>query len=216
LINSTPQHSYIANADWMVDFGSSVTPTSWFNVQEIGAREKGPFIVKGRTNSRKNDWNRKMFAPNKEALGPIIASLMEDPLISMQDIVIREYIPLKTILTGINGLPITYEFRVFMLGTRVLSIGYYWSSYLVDIQEKLGKIPSYKDFGEFVEEDFDVLIEEVRRTVTWYGNCNFYTIDLALTEKNRWILIELNDGQMAGLSENDPNELYCNLAKAMV
>jgi hypothetical protein len=103
-----------------------------------------------------------------------------------------------------------------MLGTRVLSIGYYWSSYLVDIQEKLGKIPSYKDFGEFVEEDFDVLIEEVRRTVTWYGNCNFYTIDLALTEKNRWILIELNDGQMAGLSENDPNELYCNLAKAMV
>jgi hypothetical protein len=36
-------------------------------------------------------------------------------------------------------------------------------------------------------------------------------MDIAKTQSGEWIVIELNDGQMSGLSENDPNVLYKNL-----
>jgi hypothetical protein len=34
---------------------------------------------------------------------------------------------------------------------------------------------------------------------------------VAKTQSGEWIVIELNDGQMAGLSDNDPSVLYHNL-----
>jgi hypothetical protein len=46
-------------------------------------------------------------------------------------------------------------------------------------------------------------------------NVNFFVMDVALTESGRWIVIELNDGQMAGLSENDPDVLYGNMKKML-
>lgn len=44
---------------------------------------------------------------------------------------------------------------------------------------------------------------------------NFFVLDLAKTKAGKWILIEMNDGQMSGLSENNADELYANLAKAI-
>jgi len=42
---------------------------------------------------------------------------------------------------------------------------------------------------------------------------NFYVLDIAQTAFGNWILIEINDGQMSGLSENDPDRLYYNLRR---
>jgi hypothetical protein len=44
---------------------------------------------------------------------------------------------------------------------------------------------------------------------------NFYAVDVAQTVAGDWIVIELNDGQMSGLSENDPEILYCNLLETV-
>jgi hypothetical protein len=38
-------------------------------------------------------------------------------------------------------------------------------------------------------------------------------LDIAETEKGDWILIEMNDAQMSGLSMNDPQMLYKRLAQ---
>jgi hypothetical protein len=43
----------------------------------------------------------------------------------------------------------------------------------------------------------------------------YYVIDVAKTAAGKWILIELNDGQMSGLSDNDPDVLYSNLKKSL-
>ena len=40
---------------------------------------------------------------------------------------------------------------------------------------------------------------------------NFYTIDIGQKINGDWTVIELNDGQMAGLSLCSPDELYRNL-----
>jgi ATP-grasp domain, R2K clade family 3 len=43
----------------------------------------------------------------------------------------------------------------------------------------------------------------------------FVVADVALTTAGDWILIELNDGQMSGLSDTDANELYSKIAKEL-
>ena len=40
---------------------------------------------------------------------------------------------------------------------------------------------------------------------------NFFVIDIAQKEDGDWIIIEVNDGQQSGLSENSADILYQNL-----
>jgi hypothetical protein len=40
-------------------------------------------------------------------------------------------------------------------------------------------------------------------------------LDIGELETNEWILIEMNDGQMSGLSNNNPEILYKNLKKEL-
>lgn len=39
-------------------------------------------------------------------------------------------------------------------------------------------------------------------------NTNFYVVDIAETKFGEWIVIELNDGQMSGLSDIDAAWFY--------
>jgi len=43
----------------------------------------------------------------------------------------------------------------------------------------------------------------------------YFVVDVAETDSGDWILIELNDGTMSGISENNPDVLYCNLAAVL-
>ena len=44
---------------------------------------------------------------------------------------------------------------------------------------------------------------------------SFYVVDIAKTQSGEWIVIELNDGQMSGLSCNDPKLLYSRLRQTI-
>ena len=44
---------------------------------------------------------------------------------------------------------------------------------------------------------------------------NFFVLDLAEKKSGGWVLVEINDGEMSGLSENDPDMLYSNLRKSI-
>lgn len=200
LINSYQQHYYIANLmEWYEDL-KAFTPKSWNSLEHVPS--EGPFVLKGATNSRKHQWDTHMYAKNRRAAAEICVELQNDSLIGSQDIIIREYIPLKTYMYGIHGLPITKEFRFFVAYGQILSGGYYWSSHIEDLKE----IPSASEVPRaFLQKVIDII----------GGKANFYTVDVAQTETGDWIVIELNDGQMAGLSENNPDELYDNLKKVI-
>lgn len=43
------------------------------------------------------------------------------------------------------------------------------------------------------------------------AHAEFYVIDVAKTVYGEWIVIEMNDAQMSGLSMVEPIELYTNL-----
>ena len=202
LINDVRQHSFAANVHEYASLLYSLTPDTWERVEDIPMSEKGPFIVKGAINSRKNSWNTKMFAKDRNNLGRVIVTLLDDPLVAPQGLAIRKFIPLETLMVGINELPITNEHRIFVLNKRVVASGFYWANHVIDIQERFGRIPELDSFA------WDLIYRAIQLIDT---NCNFYTIDVAKTQEGDWIIIELNDGQMAGLSTIDPDSFYSRL-----
>lgn len=70
------------------------------------------------------------------------------------------------------------------------------------------------DPSEVPEKFLNDIIEKIQGTQVSEPP-TFYVIDVAKTAENNWILIELNDGCMSGLSMNDPDILYSNLKKAL-
>lgn len=198
LINSWTQHRWIANFDYYPVL-QEFTPETWDDYTFPQAPE-GQYVVKGRTNSRKFEWNKLMFAENKRQAIHIGAELAKGPFIGPQGLIYRRYVPLKTFEVGLNGIPFTNEWRFFFYRRALLSHGYYWSSALNETmaQAKLSKPGFY-------------LAQKIAQICADY--VPFFVLDMAETAEGDWILIEVNDGQMSGLSENDPHLLYSNLRR---
>lgn len=207
LINSYHNHVYVADlGSWYEDvYYSSLnpaTPKTWFNLESV-PRDGGPFILKGVTNSKKQQWKTHMYAENWEEASKVHSRLLQDGLICSQDIVIREYVPLRSFGTAISGMPITEEYRFFYYKTTQLCGAYYWSEHF-DVVEDYNLAPDNVP-KEWLADIVSIVSQ----------NIPFFVIDVARTKKGDWIVIELNDGQMSGLSMNDPDTLYKNLKEAL-
>lgn len=195
LINTFEMHNYVANIlNYYYDLKEYTPKTyeNWINLP----RDKS-FIVKGLTNSKKFEWNTKMFAKTYLDVPKIAMSLMDDDLIRDQGIIVREYIPLKKLSEGINGLPISNEWRTFVLNGKIVETGFYWSNEA-----------DCKPYNE-LPTNAKIFLQKVINIVK--DKINFFVIDIAETQSGDWIVIELNDGQMSGLSEINPDNFYKNL-----
>jgi hypothetical protein len=138
----------------------------------------------------------------------VYSRLLDDTMISQQPIYVRKYVPLWKLGIGEWDLPITREFRFFVLDGKVLSGGFYWASHYEELLER-GVAPSLLDPAGFPEAFLQKAIERIDNHV------RFYAIDVAFTAELEPIVIELNDGQQSGLSMNDPVVLYRNLRKGL-
>lgn len=198
LINSYEQHLYLANINnWYIDL-SNFTPQTWNNFIDIPKNVSGPFILKGNTNSRKALWKTHMFANSIEDAKRVFNNLLDDAMIGEQGVVVRKFENLINYGNDLVGIPISKEFRFFVLNNIIISGGFYWSNYIEDI----GYIPDHKE----------VPIDFLNEVISCVGNkANFYTIDVAQKINGEWIVIELNDGQQSGLGCNDPEILYNNI-----
>jgi hypothetical protein len=187
------------------------SPKTW-NLMDAMHTKATSFVVKGETNSKKLNWNTHMFAPSMADIGKVAANLLQDSLITYQNLYIREYVPLRKLDMGINGLPISEEYRVFVYGTNILCSGYYWSNFYEDVKDKI-PATTPKEVLEFAQ----MLATNIKE----YWNLDmFYTLDIAYRETpdpelGKLVLIEMNEGQMSGLSECDPFDLYTNLRAAL-
>jgi hypothetical protein len=188
---------------WYADL-KDLTPHTWFDITEVTG--PGPWIVKGETNSRKDQWATHCYAENREALKQVIARLGNDPLLGNQALCIRKYIPLKAYGKHLEtGIPLSDEYRFFVANQKIISGGYYWSEHLSMIENQ-GYYPSPHNVPEtFLQE----VIERI-------GNqAPYYALDVAQTQAGRWIVIELGDATMAGLAGNDPKAVYKGLSEIL-
>lgn len=203
-INSAQQLDYTFNIDvWSKDF-SDLTPRVYAPGEPLP--NGGSFVLKGGTYSKKWQWNTHMFAATKDDVPAVREHLLDDTWLSNKPIFVRDHIPLVTFTTGMNGLPITKEFRLFFAGGDYIGGGYYWSSHVGDLQDLGIPIPSVGEVPTW-------LIDTIRDTTK--SRSNFLAADVAQTVEGKWILIEINEGQMSGLSEIDPVEFYRNLLFAV-
>ena len=201
LINTHAQHSYITDLmNWVEDL-KELTPRTWANLHEI-PDDGTQFVLKGETHSKKSQWSTHMFAKNKAAAIQVHSRLSEDGLIGSERIYTREFVPLVEYGKSISGCPISKEFRFFVLHGEVLCGGYYWS--IVDDTEI-----TKPSVNEVPKEFLDEVLKRVAHRVPAFA------VDVAQTKDDRWVVIELNDLQFSGLSDNDPTLFYSRLKTVM-
>ena len=197
LINTPEHHRFAADVgNWATTF-EGFTPRTWDRLEDIP--EQGPFVLKGETNSRKDHWRTHMFAKDKKEAIQVALRLGEDSLISSQKLYIREYVPLQSYGTSLGGAPIAHEFRLFFLYGIFVIGGFYWSNYTDQLT-----IPT-PTINEVPSHIFLKISERLK------DNINFCAVDVAKTQSGEWIVIEVNDGQMSGLSEINADEFYSEL-----
>jgi len=200
LINSYREHRWIADFDWYEPL-REFTPRSWFERDFYKCDINGPFVLKGLTNSRKQQWSTHMFAKDRAAAMEVAGRLANDSLIGSQGIVYRENVPLKLIERDpIYHLPFVNEWRFFFYKATLLCFGYYWTN--CQWPERFKITPEAIELAHKCAEICASFV-------------NFFVLDLAQTAEGNWILIEVNDGGMSGLSNNNSSELYSNLGGAL-
>ena len=200
LINTYSQHRWIADLrEWYQDF-EDITPKTWFDLYSLP--DEGPFVLKGETNSRKFNWNTHMFAKDKREAGQVYSRLSADGLVVEQNIYIRKYEPLVKLGEGLNGLQVSEEYRFFFLDGQVLSGGFYWSSHVDDLTE----VPN----PARVPQEF---LKTVGQRIGF--NARFVVVDIARKVDGGWMVVEVNDGQQSGVSENKPDEIYSKMKKVL-
>lgn len=196
-INTYRQHCYTADLrNWYHDLGE-VTPRTWFAMDQLP--DEGPFVLKGQTNSKKFLWDTHMFARDRREAMEVFCRLSNDGTVGHQQIYARQYVPLRKLDQGLHGLPISEEYRFFVLDGMLVAGGFYWASHSEDLAGKfdVGNVPSH-----FI----DYVISRVSPKV------RFWVMDIARTEAGDWIVVEINDGQQSGLSCIDPDFFYSSLA----
>jgi len=201
-INTYQQHCYVADMRNWYQHLSDVTPRTWFSIDQLP--DKGPFVLKGATNSKKHEWNTHMFAADKRTAIEVCGRLNADGHIGHQHIYARQYVPLMRLEEGLNGLPISEEYRFFILDGQIVDSGFYWSSHSQDLGREYD--PRIEVPKAFIEEIVARISKHIR----------FFVVDVARTEDGRWIVVELNDGQQSGLCDIAPSRFYKSLLKILL
>jgi hypothetical protein len=152
-----------------------------------------PVLLKDYVKSEKHDWEGACFIPSaasREHVDRVVRKFLHWRGSDLNEgLVFREFVELKEIgRHPKSGLPLAREFRVFLWKGEVLRWAPYW-----EIGEYDGTPPP-----------LGWLVEGVRGVKS-----NFFTADIAETRGGEWLIVELGDGQVAGLPERlDPVDFH--------
>lgn len=145
-----------------------------------------PLILKDYVKSRKHEWNEACFIPSASDRATVkrvvnrFLELQGDDL--NEGFVFREFVEFQPLAEHSKSkMPLTKEFRLFFFDGELLDYFEYW-----DEGEYAGSRPPENIFA-------DVVCKVESR---------FFTIDIAQTVGGEWQIVELGDGQVAGLPDN--------------
>ncbi|HFK5505658.1 ATP-grasp domain-containing protein [Elizabethkingia anophelis] len=157
-----------------------------------------PVILKDYVKSEKHDWETACFVENASDIDKLKQSV--NNLISLrgkylnEGIVIREFVPLTPLTNhSKSGMPLTEEYRLFFYNKKLIEVYNYWEE------------------GEYnLSRPDTTLFEEIAGNI----ESAFFSMDIARLQNGEFIIIELGDGQVAGLPDNtDETEFYRKLKK---
>lgn len=195
LPNTYEQHRWIADFQYYETM-KEFTPETWDEHEFPYCDHPGPFVVKFRTNSKKYMWKTHMYAETKADAVEVALRLQADSMMSDQGLIYRKFEKTKVLETSPSGMPFTNEWRFFYWCGKLVSYGYYWSN------------AQNPELGVMNQKGLDFAHKLAQLAKPYV---NFYVLDIAEKENGDWILIEMNDGQMSGLSEIPEEQFYANL-----
>ncbi|MEN9442123.1 MAG: hypothetical protein RLZ33_2200 [Bacteroidota bacterium] len=160
-----------------------------------------PVILKDYVKSEKHDWETACFVADASDAAMFKQKILK--LIELRDkylnegIVVREFIELNDlIIHSKSGMPLTEEYRLFFCNKKLVGIYDYWE----EGEYTLSK-PNTSEF------------EELAKNV----ESNFFSMDIARQKNGELIIIELGDGQVAGLPDRtDRHAFYQQLKECWV
>ncbi|MHB9108508.1 MAG: ATP-grasp domain-containing protein [Armatimonadota bacterium] len=168
-------------------------------VKLLGHFGDRPVIIKDYVKSQKHAWEEACYIPCASDIAQ--AEQVIRRFLELQDedlqggLVIREYVPLEMLTThSRSGMPLAMEYRIFFYRREPLQVYCYWEE------------------GEYGEElpDITPFLPVARRVES-----PFFTMDVAKRADGGWMIVELGDGQVAGLPElADVRTFYRKIAEA--
>jgi hypothetical protein len=160
-----------------------------------------PLILKDYVKSRKHEWLEACFIPSAADLDAVKRVVQRFIDLQGSDLagglVFREYVAFAAVgLHPHSAMPLTREYRIFWLDGEPLATAPYWAE---------GQYP-----------DHTPPVAMFQPVAAQIGS-RIFTMDIAQrTDDGQWQVIELGDGQVAGLPERlDVDRFYVALAEAL-
>jgi hypothetical protein len=155
-----------------------------------------PLILKDYVKSRKHEWAEACYIPSAadraavERVARRFIALQGPDLVG--GLVFRQYVPFAPLASHAqSGMPLTEEYRLFYLDGQRLAAYPYWDTATYPAAPR----PT---------DPFDHLAHAIPS--------RFFTMDIARTQAGDWQIVELGDGQVAGLPDGaDVEEFYARL-----
>lgn len=155
-----------------------------------------PVILKDYVKSQKHYWNEACFIPsasNRAEVGRVVNRFLELQGDSLNEgLVFREFIEFEPLTQHSKSrMPLSKEYRLFFLDGKPI----YWFNYWEE--------------GDYVQEtppldDFLAVAQKIKS--------RFFTMDIAKQVNGEWLIVELGDGQVAGIPDNlNPVDFYRSL-----
>lgn len=200
LMNSPEEYNrYHMLPNWYKDFEQDTAASLWTEGGDIPSALSlldhfdGAVMVKDYVKSRKHEWYDACFIPevsDKKNSNDVIHNFVTrqgDNLVG--GIVIRNFLELNSIgFHDISHMPISEEYRAFVLAGKLLIVDDYWNQ---------GNVPS---FSLEDQQWIAMQIEKIKG--------NFVTMDFARTTDGTLVIMELGDGQVSGLQQIPVGEFY--------
>lgn len=191
--------------EWCEVLGD-LTPPAWEEFARLPNSPTG-YILRG-AKADKSRWSR-MYAASAQQARDLAAELRYDTGLGLGGgpvpIVARPYVPLEPVGEMVGGVPMAMEFRLFVLLGDIVAHTFYWP---LDDEEEHERLTR-----EFVVPH--VAREAIER-IEEFGRVPFYALDIARAADGRWIVVEVNDGQRAGLQGIPPSRFYGEMRRCLV
>jgi hypothetical protein len=207
LVNSPTAYRH---CHWLPESYAAIEPwtprSAWLPAAELtmdrvvslaGSFGRRPLVVKDYVKSRKHEWAEACFIPDatdRSAVERVVGRFVELTEELQGGIVLREFVELERVgAHARSGMPLAREWRVFWLDRRPVLVAPYWP-------EVEGDPPRV-----------DAWVEAASRVQS-----RFFTMDLARRTSGEWIIVELGDGQVAGLPDgSDPAQFLAEIARSI-
>ncbi|MFL5703446.1 MAG: ATP-grasp domain-containing protein [Ktedonobacteraceae bacterium] len=158
-------------------------------------------IVKDFVKSRKHEWYEACYVPSaadRQVVERVVTRFLELQGEDLNEgLVFREFIEFEPLTThSKSGMPLTREYRLFFLAGSMIFSTEYWEE-----GDYSGQQPPFDVFAKVAQN----------------VQSRFFTMDIAKKVDGGWMVVELGDGQVAGLpSRADVRTFYQALAQRAV